>query len=123
MQKIVNPFSCPHTACLTSSLSLSYLFPQPSYISPQPSYISPHMSLTCPCGNSSVGDSVTTSIRDAVCPVFGMFGKTDAFFVVRAHQSLCQNQLSTSQPTLSTSPFRSLPLLHHAVHVPQSADP
>ena len=29
----------------------------------------------------SVGDSVTMSIRDAVCPVFGMFGKTDAFFV------------------------------------------
>ena len=46
-----------------------------------------------------------------------MFGKTDAFFVVRAHQNLCQNQLSTSPLTLSTSPFRSLPLLHHDLFI------
>ena len=39
VQKIVNPFSCPYTACLTSSL-----FPQPSYISHQ-------LSLTCPRGS------------------------------------------------------------------------
>ena len=60
---------------------------------------------------------MTTSIRDAVCPVLGMFDKIDAFFAVRARQNLCQNQLSTSPLTLSTSPFRSLPLLHHDLFI------
>ena len=64
------------------------------------------------CGHQSVKSRVCrSSIRDSVCPVLGMFGKTDAFFVVRAHLNLCHSQLSTSLTNLSANPFRSQPYL------------